>query len=683
MSINNEDYIKKYEPLWGSWHIDELIGEGSFGKVYKISKEEWGFKYESALKLISIPTREQYREAVSAMDCNERTLAGYFEDAVKSIVSEIRLMYTLRGTSNIISYEDHMVAARSNEVGWDILIRMEFANSLIKHMQENDMSRQGVLKLGIDICSALEACSKIGIIHRDIKDENIFVSSNGSFKMGDFGISRELSKSGRAASMKGTPLYMAPEVYRGEKYDGKADIYSLGIVLYKLLNHGRLPFLPPYPQEVKYSDSETALDKRMSGEQMVMPLQANEELGNIILKACSFNVGERWSNPSDMRKALENVLDKLSETEKEEVLIESRNKKSTDPKEITAIPVDTKASDFEAEEKDKGIDNLESNIPPKRDLNRTVSIFGNLLNNNRFINERGNTPGNIVNGGIAAYQGFWVYYSSLGSGYKLYKAKLDGSEKSKLCDDTAWFINVAGYWLYYSNAGDNDKLYKINIDGSEKTKICDDKAWDINVLGDWIYYSNESDGYRLYKIRTDGSCRIKLNNDSSHSINVVDDWIYYSSRSDKSRIYKIRIDGKGRTRLNASESDLINVSGDWIYFCNKSDNYRLYKLSINDGSSEILNNSICRNINVSGNWIYYCNKSKNGIICKMKLDGKDEFEVNSNPADFVNIVDRCVLYSNKKDNEKLYIIHPHENSDTKFDMDDTSQSNDTNDWFTL
>ncbi|KNY27494.1 serine/threonine-protein kinase [Pseudobacteroides cellulosolvens] len=265
MSVNNHDYIKSFEPLWGSWKIEDLVGEGSYGKVYKISKDEWGFKYESALKHIEIPTREQYREAVASFDNNdENTLKEYFTDAVKNMVNEIRLMYTLRGTRNIICYEDHAVHEKNGEFGWDVLIRMEYATPLIGYIKENAMARQDVIRLGIDMCYALEACSRAGIIHRDIKDENIFISSSGDYKLGDFGISRILSGSGRAASMKGTPFFMAPEVYRGADYDIRSDIYSLGIVLYKLTNYGRLPFMPPFPNKVKYQDSEKALDMRMS-----------------------------------------------------------------------------------------------------------------------------------------------------------------------------------------------------------------------------------------------------------------------------------------------------------------------------------------------------------------------------------------------------------------------------------
>ncbi len=67
-------------------------------------------------------------------------------------------------------------------------------------------------------------------------------------------------------SKKGTYSYMAPEMYRGEQYDSRVDIYALGLVLYKLMNHNRLPFLNLEKQLITYRDKENALTRRMSGE---------------------------------------------------------------------------------------------------------------------------------------------------------------------------------------------------------------------------------------------------------------------------------------------------------------------------------------------------------------------------------------------------------------------------------
>lgn len=324
------DRIHEYEPLWGSWNVDFLIGKGSFGSVYRVSREEMGRKYFAAVKIISIPSEEQYKEAEHTIGTDRNSLTEYFGDMVKSIANEIGVLYSLSGNSNIINYQDHQVIKRPNELGWDILIRMEYVTSLRDYQKIRQLKREEIIRLGIDICLALEVCSRKGIIHRDIKDENIFVNEDGVFKLGDFGISKELSGSSRAASMRGTPLYMAPEIYRGEKYDGRVDVYSLGMVLYKLFNHDRLPFLPQYPELIRFRDSEHALERRLNGDQFPVPDQAGNDLGQAILKACSFTPNDRHSSANEMRLVLENILNSMSESEKEEYITQKIESASFD-----------------------------------------------------------------------------------------------------------------------------------------------------------------------------------------------------------------------------------------------------------------------------------------------------------------------------------------------------------------
>jgi len=304
MENSKDEVIYEYQPLWGNWYIDIPVGKGSFGSVYKLKREDMGHQYTSAVKIISIPTQEQYKDAEATIGNDEQTLSNYFEDIVNNIVKEINVLYSLSGNSNVINYQDHMVVRREDKIGWDVLIKMEYVTSLRKYLSEHQMTKGDVIRLGKDICKALELCSTKGIVHRDLKDENIFVNEEGLFKLGDFGIARELSKSGRAMSMRGTPLYMAPEVMRGEKYDASVDIYALGLLMYKLLNHGRMPFMPSYPNEIRYKHSEEALEKRTTGEAMPMPDQSGEALGQIILKACAFKADDRYQSAAELRQAL-------------------------------------------------------------------------------------------------------------------------------------------------------------------------------------------------------------------------------------------------------------------------------------------------------------------------------------------------------------------------------------------
>lgn len=309
------DYYKKYEPLFGSWYIEKQIGEGSFGKVYIIERKEMGVTYRSALKVITIPQTQDEIKSIMMDGMSRDDVEKYYLKLVQDIVNEFVLMAKLKGNSNVVSYEDHILKEHDDGIGWDILIRMELLTPLYDYMSSNNITRKDIIKLGIDMCKALELCEKNQIIHRDIKPENIFVSSNGSFKLGDFGVAKTIEKSNSGLSKKGTYMYMAPEVYRGEPYDLTIDIYSLGIVMYRLVNNNRAPFLPDYPQPIKYTDKENALQMRMQGMPLPEPKNGTKELDQIIMKACAFSASERYQDAAQMRKALES-LDNESENQK-------------------------------------------------------------------------------------------------------------------------------------------------------------------------------------------------------------------------------------------------------------------------------------------------------------------------------------------------------------------------------
>lgn len=154
------------------------------------------------------------------------------------------------------------------------------------------------------MCQALIACERANVIHRDIKVDNVFFNGFDSFKLGDFGISKQLEKTQSALSQKGTNMYMAPEVFRAEKYDHTVDIYSLGIMLYRLLNRGRFPFQPPADKQMFANDSQKAMAQRLGNAPMPAPAMADEQLSAIILKACAYQAKDRYQSARDMLAAL-------------------------------------------------------------------------------------------------------------------------------------------------------------------------------------------------------------------------------------------------------------------------------------------------------------------------------------------------------------------------------------------
>ena len=302
-------YYKKYEPIFGAWKIKKKLGEGNFGAVFEIEREDFGTTYHAALKAITIPKNESELESIMDDGMDASATQEYLEQFVEKIVGEFVLMSKLKGNSNVVSYEDHQVVKHENGVGWDILIRMELLTPMLSYFKTNNISKRDIIKLGIDMCKALELCQKYNIIHRDIKPENIFISDSGDYKLGDFGIAKEVEKTQSGLTKTGTPTYMAPEVYKGQPYGSSVDLYSLGVVLYRLLNHNRAPFMPQYPKPISYKDKEKAFIMRVSGQKFPMPSNAGSgRLAEIAMKACSYKPEDRYSSPTQMREDLEAIL---------------------------------------------------------------------------------------------------------------------------------------------------------------------------------------------------------------------------------------------------------------------------------------------------------------------------------------------------------------------------------------
>ncbi len=215
-------------------------------------------------------------------------------------------MQRLKGHSTIVSYEDHRAYPHADgpRVGYPHPHGAAPAHQR-RPAPAEDLHPAEVLRLGIDLCSALEVCQKNNIIHRDIKPGNIFLSQEGSFKLGDFGVARIASASMAASTRAGTVNYMAPEVFQGRRYTSSVDIYSLGLVLYQLLNMNRMPFYPPPPQNITPDQQERARARRFSGEPLPPPAQADPALAAVVLKACAWDPAARYASPAKMRQALE------------------------------------------------------------------------------------------------------------------------------------------------------------------------------------------------------------------------------------------------------------------------------------------------------------------------------------------------------------------------------------------
>lgn len=294
--------------IWPEWEIEEKpLGKGSFGVVYKAVRRDHNVESYAAIKVISIPSDSSEVDSLRSEGLDMNATRTYLQGVVNDFVSEIQLMESLKGVQNIVSVEDYKVVEKTGEIGWDIYIRMELLTSFNTYICDKKLTEEEVIKLGCDICTALEICAKRNIIHRDIKPENIFINDFGDFKLGDFGIARKMENMTSGLSQKGTFNYMAPEVANSSEYDARVDTYSLGIVLYRLLNGNRLPFLDTEKQLLNPNERRNAIDRRIRGEELPTPCDASPAMADLILRSCAYDRNMRFASATEMKQALMSV----------------------------------------------------------------------------------------------------------------------------------------------------------------------------------------------------------------------------------------------------------------------------------------------------------------------------------------------------------------------------------------
>ena len=297
---------------WPGWTIGKYLGAGGYGKVYEIERTLSGVRERAALKVVSRPADDAEIEACYENGYDQASMKASYEEEIQRYVKEYELMKELQGQTNIVSCDDFAVVPRKDGIGGQIFIRMELLTPLQKATKQSMLSESEVIRLGKDICKALILCEARHIIHRDIKPENILISKFGDYKLGDFGVARVQDHTTNATKM-GTHGYAAPEVEHGQKYGKEADIYSLGITLYWLLNNRRMPFLNA-DEPVTAMKNQEALRRRYEGEKLPAPKNGSQKLKQIVLKACAYRPVDRYRSAQELYDALAELSGEQTDT---------------------------------------------------------------------------------------------------------------------------------------------------------------------------------------------------------------------------------------------------------------------------------------------------------------------------------------------------------------------------------
>ncbi len=261
------------------YEIQSVLGKGGMGVVYKALDRELD-------ELVAIKTLRS--EALSA----DPTLIDRFKQ-------EIRLARRITHP-NVLRTHD------LGESGGLKYLSMEFVKGLtLKHLLESDqiLPTPVGLRIAKQICAGLAAAHEVGVIHRDIKPQNILIEPTGGLKIMDFGIARLTEDRGMTATgtVIGTPDYMSPEQARGIPLDFRSDIYSTGVVLYEIFT-GSLPF---------EGDSPIAVVLKHVNDGPPLPQSRNPridpKISSIVMRCMEKEATARYQSVNELYEALARV----------------------------------------------------------------------------------------------------------------------------------------------------------------------------------------------------------------------------------------------------------------------------------------------------------------------------------------------------------------------------------------
>ncbi len=280
---------KLISPMLDQFAMGDPISDHHGVRCCPAMKNETDDKY--IVKIISVPASQTQLDALLLTGAypNAEAALDYFKTLADEIVDEVGTLKKLSEMEGFLPYEDLQLVPMEDQTGFDIYLLSPYRRTLTKYFVRSPMTHLSAINLGLDLCGALAVCRRSGYLCVDLKPNNVFVTQDQEFRIGDIGFVRLDSLKYASLPDKYRSAYTAPEITDAySSLNETIDVYALGLILYQAYNNGELPFTgEATPDEV-----------------FAPPMFADYEMSEIILKACAPNPDDRWQDPIEMGQAL-------------------------------------------------------------------------------------------------------------------------------------------------------------------------------------------------------------------------------------------------------------------------------------------------------------------------------------------------------------------------------------------
>ena len=288
------------------------------------------------VKILSIPASQVQLDAflLTGAYQSEADAMEYFREQAEGVIQEADILKKLSRFEGFLSYESCQIVQNEAAPGYLVYLLSPYKRSLARHLGKHTMTHLGAINLGLDLCAAMAICRRAGYLYLDLKPENIFITNDGEYRVGDLGFTKLEDLRYASLPDKYRSAYTAPEVQDAFcAISETMDIYAIGLILYQVYNDGKLP-----------------ADDLQPDEPIPAPAYADYEIAEIILKACARNPEDRWQDPVEMGQAIVSYMQRngandvpivpQTTDDAEEAVTQESAEDEDNPSELLAIAAD-------------------------------------------------------------------------------------------------------------------------------------------------------------------------------------------------------------------------------------------------------------------------------------------------------------------------------------------------------
>ena len=289
--------------LLTNMEVQECLGRRGGTSVYSVKSTRSEQLY--VLKHISVPESQKQVEALifTGAASDQEAAQAYYQQVVADYQAELEQMESLSNSPNLDCFRSYEIRPKEDGVGFDVFLLAEFRTTLEQYLLKTDITHTSAVNLAMDLCNALTDLREAGLIHRDVKPSNIYLSPQGHFMLGDMGLAKieDLKYCSMPEGMLSP--FSAPELFElMANVNETIDLYAVGLILYRIYNGNHAPL------EDEKTSAKSADKLRITGQALPAPMFADYEMAEIIGKACAFKPEDRYQTPAELKEAISSYM---------------------------------------------------------------------------------------------------------------------------------------------------------------------------------------------------------------------------------------------------------------------------------------------------------------------------------------------------------------------------------------